>query len=151
MRAATVTTGTSLYSLPLLEATSFSPIIFNSFAWIFEFIFIAFIIIPIIEVWFYLNKVTKAFVDINNNAAKNINYCIDIFNKDSRSTKKMKKIKKLNDKSSDLNVFKIAFSVYLQLESRKSYVEYIRFSGKSTKNLDKDLKKAYKLAKKNVK
>lgn len=63
----------------------------------------------------------------------------------------MKKIKKLNDKSSDLNVFKIAFSVYLQLESRKSYEEYIRFSGKSTKNLDKDLKKAYKLAKKNVK
>ena len=137
-----------LIIIALINSSTFS----YSANWLVDIvIFIAFIIIPIIEVWFYLNKVTKAFVDINNNAAKNINYCIDIFNKDSRSTKKMKKIKKLNDKSSDLNVFKIAFSVYLQLESRKSYEEYMRFSGKSTKNLDKDLKKAYKLAKKNVK
>ncbi len=33
---------TSLYSLPLLEATAFSPMIFSSFAWIFEFKFTAF-------------------------------------------------------------------------------------------------------------
>lgn len=114
---------------------------------------IGFIIIGLVvflEIFLLLKEMDKIITDINNNMMDIVKCCIEKFNNDLKRNKKSKRNEELGIDGSDLNIFKITMSVYLRLESRKSYMEYLRSSGKNTKNLEKDLKKAYKLAKESV-
>lgn len=137
--------------LALINSFTFSRNDYHA-NWLFDSAVIFLLIVtPLVEIWFYVRALSKVFLDINNCMIKMINCCIEAFIKDTSRVKKIKGVRKLDDNDSGLNTFKIALSVHLQLKSRKSYKKYMRSSGKNIENLDKDLKKAYKLTKKNIK
>ena len=55
--------------------------------------------------------------------------------------------KKLDLSNNDINIYKIAMSVYLRMSSYESYREYMHSLGRSVEDIDNDLKDAYKKAK----
>ena len=55
--------------------------------------------------------------------------------------------KKLDLSNNDINIYKIAMSVYLRMSSYESYREYMHSLGRSVEDIGNDLKDAYKKAK----
>ena len=106
------------------------------------------LVLPILEILIYLNKLDKRIENINNRA---MNILIYYYFKSLNSTGICIDQELRLSKDEEVNIYKIAMSVYLRLESRELYMMYRRSSGKDINNIDQDLEDAYETAKKKYK
>ena len=95
------------------------------------------IVIPILEIWFYVKGNLDKKVESIDSSIMHIFQSLY-----SKSTNK-----RLELADSSINIYKIAMSVYLRMSSYESYREYIHSLGRSVEDIDNDLKDAYKKAK----
>ena len=106
------------------------------------------LVLPVLEILIYLNKLDKRIENINNEA---MNILISYYFESIKSTGRCIDQKLRLSKDEEVNIYKIAMYVYLRLESRKLYMMYRRSSGKDINNIDKDLEDAYETAKRDIK
>lgn len=105
-------------------------------------------VLPFLEIFIYQNILDKRIENINNEAMNIlIPYYFEFLN--SSGIHIDQELRFSNDE--EVNIYKIAMSVYLRLESRKLYMMYRRSSGKDINNIDQDLEDAYETAKKDIK
>ena len=95
------------------------------------------IVIPILEIWFYVKGNLDKKVESIDSSIMHIFQSLY-----SKSTNK-----RLELADSSINIYKIAMSVYLRMSSYESYREYMHSLGRSVEDIDNDLKDAYKKAK----
>ena len=95
------------------------------------------IVIPILEIWFYVKGNLDKKVESIDSSIMHIFQSLY-----SKSTNK-----RLELADSSINIYKIAMSVYLRMSSYESYREYMHSLGGSVEDIDNDLKDAYKKAK----
>ena len=95
------------------------------------------IVIPILEIWFYVKGNLDKKVESIDSSIMHIFQSLY-----SKSTNR-----RLELADSSINIYKIAMSVYLRMSSYESYREYMHSLGRSVEDIDNDLKDAYKKAK----
>lgn len=105
-------------------------------------------VLPVLEIFIYQNILDKRIENINNEA---MNILIPYYFEYLKSSGIYidQELRFSNDE--EVNIYKIAMSVYLRLESRQLYMTYRLSSGKDTKNIDQDLEDAYETAKRDIK
>jgi len=105
-------------------------------------------VLPVLEIFIYQNILDKRIENINNEA---MNILIPYYFESLKSSGIYidQELRFSNDE--EVNIYKIAMSVYLRLESRQLYMTYRLSSGKDTKNIDQDLEDAYETAKRDIK
>ncbi|WP_168743648.1 hypothetical protein, partial [Rothia dentocariosa] len=105
-------------------------------------------VLPFLEIFIYQNILDKRIENINNEA---MNILIPYYFESLKSSGIYidQELRFSNDE--EVNIYKIAMSVYLRLESRQLYMTYRLSSGKDTKNIDQDLEDAYETAKRDIK
>lgn len=106
------------------------------------------LVLPILEILIYLNKLDKRIENINNEA---MNILISYYFESLNSTGIRIDQELRLSKDEEVNIYKIAMSVYLRLKSRELYIMYRRSSGKDINNIDQDLEDAYETAKIDIK
>ena len=121
--------------------------IYNYFSILVIYVFSLFVL-PFLEIFIYQNILDKRIENINNEA---MNILIPYYFESLKSSGIYidQELRFSNDE--EVNIYKIAMSVYLRLESRQLYMTYRLSSGKDTKNIDQDLEDAYETAKRDIK
>lgn len=134
-------------NIPFISPVHINPSSYSYFLNIIMWLFIL-LILPILEILIYLNKLDKRIENINN---ETMNVLISYYFESLNSTGICIDQELRLSKDEEVNIYKIAMSVYLRLESRKLYMMYRRSSGKDINNIDKDLEDAYETAKRDIK
>lgn len=131
----------SLAFAGLAQSIAFSrDIPFYVEPFVFIILFLVMFIFPILEILLYAeNKLDK---NIENVDCIILNTFQSLYFKSTNT--------KLELADSSINIYKIAMSVYLRMSSYESYREYMYSLGKSTENIDNDLKDAYEKAKRDL-
>lgn len=121
--------------------------IYNYFSILVIYVFSLFVL-PFLDIFIYQNILDKRIENINNEA---MNILIPYYFESLKSSGIYidQELRFSNDE--EVNIYKIAMSVYLRLESRQLYMTYRLSSGKDTKNIDQDLEDAYETAKRDIK
>ena len=134
-------------NIPFISPVHINPSSYSYFLNIIMWLFIL-LVLPILEISIYLNKLDKRIENINN---ETMNVLISYYFESLNSTGICIDQELRLSKDEEVNIYKIAMSVYLRLESRKLYMMYRRSSGKDINNIDKDLEDAYETAKRDIK